>query len=109
LFDENLGLVAFPVSLYEIPEEYKEGEDTGNTYGEFVLQGAYVYTLDVEEGFELLGVITNTEDGSTYNEDTDYIDRAIRIGDYVYTVSSGKIKASDLENLQETVSIESLL
>ncbi|MFA5792244.1 MAG: beta-propeller domain-containing protein [Candidatus Gracilibacteria bacterium] len=104
LFDKNLGLIAFPVSLYEIPEEYKEGEDTGSTYGEFVLQGAYVYTLDVEEGFELLGVVTNTEDGNEYDYSKDYIQRAIRIGDYIYTISTGRVKASNLDNLQETVS-----
>lgn len=101
-FDKARGLLSFPVNVYEIPD--KTGDEyTGSTYGQQVFQGAYVYRLSLENGFEELARLTHFPEG--FNFETIYennyyqtfteqmISRIIRIGESLYTVSPGTVKA----------------
>ncbi len=113
LFDEDKGIMSFPVTLAELAEAYKEdGAQPANVYGDYVYQGAYVYDVSVEDGFKLRGRITHYTDeelaamsaNSWWYGDND-IERILYIGDYFYTVSSGMLKASMMDSLEEANSI----
>ncbi|MFH1310984.1 MAG: beta-propeller domain-containing protein [Nanoarchaeota archaeon] len=106
LFDREKELLVLPINLAEI-----KGEKTqDNQYGEFTFQGAYVYKINLEDGFKLQGRITH------YNE-TDYakmgyyfygdksISRSLYMDDTLYTFSPSMIKANDLDNLEEISSL----
>jgi len=112
-FDSSRGVFAFPVSVSEISEELKNNPDTpDNTYGDPVYQGAYFYDIDLENGLELRGRISHYEEDEIKNKAGDYwygddnVDRIIRIGETVYTVSRTAIKASELEDLTEVNKVE---
>ncbi len=102
LFDEDKGLMAFPVTL----AIQDDPEASASTSGDYVFQGAYIYDFD-ETGFDLRGTITNYEDGAIegeYWEWYDYysnISRIIYIGDTLYTIATSNIKASDIDTLEE--------
>lgn len=116
LYDATKNLLVLPVSLFEIPEEIKAKSDgyTGSTYGEFTFQGAYVYRLTLENGFEYKGRITHqtSEEMQTKSEywywgssNTD-ITRTLYIGDVLYTISSSMVKMNGLPDLEELTSLE---
>ena len=113
LFDEDKGIMSFPVTLAELAESYKEdGAQSANVYGDYVYQGAYVYDVSVEDGFELRGRITHYTDEELAEMSDNYwwygendIERILYIGDYFYTVSSGMLKASMMDSLGEANSI----
>jgi len=115
LFDREKGLLVIPVSLYEIPQEVKDEHPdyTGSIYGEFTFQGAYVYHLTLENGFEYVGRITHQSEEQqqqtgeywywgSYNTD---ITRSLYIGNVLYTISGSMVKMNDLSNLDEINSI----
>ncbi|HOS69946.1 MAG TPA: beta-propeller domain-containing protein, partial [Bacillota bacterium] len=52
LFSREKELMAFPVTVMEI-ESGGNVEDNRPVYGSFSFQGAYVYNVDLEEGFKL--------------------------------------------------------
>jgi len=152
LFDLEKGLMAFPVTVYEIPktdscsaEKYStcpstcqkicvpssctsengirictadcDGADSCKSwdvsYGKPVFDGAYVYNVSLTKGFELKGKVSHysaTEaDNLTTNGYTDYnktIQRALYIGEYLYTISPSAIKASLLSDLSDKKMIE---
>lgn len=110
LFSKSKNLMAFPVTLKEIPEDIKkstEEQSSSPQYGSFTFQGAYVYNIDLENGFKLKGRITHIpqEDyiryGQSYHRDDNYVERAMYINDTLYTLSKGKIKANKLDDLSE--------
>jgi len=104
LFSREKGLLAFPVTLYEIG-------DKGNTdlfsYGQFAYQGAYVYSLDLERGFRLRERITHLSDEDMlksgmygYNP-FKAVRRIMYAGDTLYTLSDAMLKANSLSDLKE--------
>lgn len=107
LFDKEKGIMAFPVTLAEIPDEKKNDPETSSdTYGDYIYQGAYVYNVSVENGFEFKGRITHyNEDeiaekaGYYWWGDSD-ISRILYIGNFLYTVSQAKVRANNLEDLE---------
>lgn len=108
LFDKSDGLFAFPVTVAEIKE--KTGEQS--QYGETVFQGAYVYKLDLTNGFQLKGKVTHFDaapseanDETWYNEEKT-ITRIVSIGEYLYTISLGKIKALKREDVAEVSAVK---
>ena len=112
MFDKEKGLMAFPVTVYELADEYKVDEYTGSTYGEPVYQGAYVYDVSIEDGFKLRDRVSHYSEeeialkaGYYWYGDFD-IERVLYIGDYLYTVSMGMVKANNLHDLVEVNSIE---
>lgn len=80
-------------------------------FGVFTYQGAYVYSLDPENGFQLRGRITHLSDeelkkaGNWYSSDK-FVRRSLYIGDTLYTLSDGMIKANHLSDLNEQGSLE---
>ncbi len=92
LFSKDKNLLVIPVSLTE-----------NNKYN--VFQGAYVFNLDLSNGFQLKGRISHTVE----KNETDYwyydyehtVRRTLYIADTLYTVSSKTIKMNNLSDLFE--------
>jgi uncharacterized secreted protein with C-terminal beta-propeller domain len=113
LFDKEKGLFAFPVAVAEIPESEKTDDMSGSTYGEFVFQGAYVYHVDLENGFDLQATITHWDEDEVADKSGYYwygqkdVERVLYIGDFLYTVSKEMIKANDMtDDYNEVNSVE---
>lgn len=111
LYDKARNLFAFPVTVAEVKD--KTGDKyTGSQYGETVFQGAYVYTLDLRSGFQLKGKITHYDDPGNFAQpdyywysDKNTIKRIGYIKDYLYTISTGKIKAIKRDDMSEAKSL----
>lgn len=109
LFSKEKNLLALPVNLFEL----KKGQSVINTgsnypeYGTFTYQGAYIYNIDLINGITLKGRITHKSDDQ-YIKSGQYtangynnIQRILYINDALYTISSGKVKASDINTLAD--------
>ena len=114
LFDKDRELLVIPVSLYTIDDEIKQeqGNYTGSLYGEYTFQGAYVYTLNLEEGFTLKGRVTHMDEDDMlksgfYPDYASSIMRSLYIDDYLYTISENMVKINDLTDpsLSELIAI----
>lgn len=114
LFDRSRNLFVLPILLAEIDDSRKTSEKSlrANTYGEYVYQGAYVYRLTLDKGFELRGRITHVDNpdaflksGSYYFGADDSITRSLFIDDALYTISDQRIKVNALEDLLERKAI----
>jgi len=108
LFDKSKNLLVIPVLLTEIPEEKKRSESgEANIYGTKTFQGAYVYRLTLDKGFELLGRITHAEEfketeGYYYYSDPYNVKRSLYIEDYLYTISDKMLGINHLFDLEES-------
>lgn len=103
LFDKEKNLFAFPVTLAEISDEIKnDPEASGSEYGDIVFQGSYVYGIDLENGFDLKARISHYNETEVADKSGYYwygdkdIERILYIGDFLYTVSKGMVKANDM-------------
>ncbi|MFO0781237.1 MAG: beta-propeller domain-containing protein [Candidatus Gracilibacteria bacterium] len=83
------------------------------TYGKPVFDGAYVYTVNLNDGFKLRGKVSHYSqadmDSLETNGYTNYektIQRILYIGESLYTVSQGAVKANVLSTLSEQKMIE---
>ncbi|MDQ0063463.1 beta-propeller domain-containing protein [Paenibacillus harenae] len=111
LFSKDKGLMAFPVQLHEIKnkENLKPGEFPA--YGEFTYQGAYVYKVDLKQGFTLRGTITHLTEEDLLKSGQygfDYrkaVKRILYAGDTLYTLSDSMVKANNLDSLKERGSL----
>lgn len=114
LFDKEKGILAFPVTVCDIDpstvdkNNYLAQKDPRLAYGQPVFQGAMVYSLSADQGFTLKGMITHHPAGEIgklqYAGQYDYnldISRSLYIGETLYTVSNGYLKANDLNTLAE--------
>ena len=114
LYDKDKELLVLPITLAEIPEEQKKplGEESiSPTYGEPVFQGAFVYRLTLENGFEERGRITHISDEEElkrgyYYGDEYSVKRALYIGNVLYTLSDKMLKANDLQSLEDLKEFE---
>ncbi len=112
LFDKNRNLLVIPILEAKIFREKYSGNIPPNTYGEYVFQGAYVFRVSPEEGITLRGRITHLEDQEELDKSGYYFSskytvmRSLYVGDVIYTVSSGKIKANSLTDLSEISKVE---
>ena len=115
LFDREKELLVLPVSLYEISDEIKEQNNgyTGSIRGRFTFQGAFVYKLSLENGFEFRGRITHRDDEPLDNDYYWYwgssssdISRLLYIDNVLYTISGDIVKMNSLDDLSEINSIE---
>ena len=119
LFDREKELLIIPVSLYEIPQEvkdrYAENNGTEELFGQFTFQGAYVYRLSLDNGFEYKGRITHQTPEEIQQQTDGYywywgssntdITRTLFIGDVIYTVSESMVKMNNLNDLSDIESI----
>ena len=93
LFSKEKNIIAFPVSI---------SEETGVYRTKLKFQGAIVYGLDLEKGFELKGKISHQEIEEGYL-DYDYkkeVERIIYVNDSLYTLSQSLIKATDMNTME---------
>jgi len=103
LFSKEKELLAFPVTVYSLSSEEKANRRIQD-YGRFSFQGAYVYRLNLQEGFVLDSTITHltAEDslkaGHDWYDSEKNIRRILTIGDTLYTVSNSLIKSQRLED-----------
>ncbi|MFC0216344.1 beta-propeller domain-containing protein [Paenibacillus chartarius] len=106
LFDKERGLLAFPVAVREVKADGGGAKDP-HAYGNLTFQGAYVYSLDLNRGFQWKGGITHMTEQDQLKAGYDGYDplhavrRALYIGDTLYTVSDGSVKANRLDTLTE--------
>ena len=110
LFDKEKELLAFPVTVMEVPEEQKGANAWA--YGQFAYQGAYIYQLNLKDGFKLRGKITHlsAEDllkagYRSYDQESE-VKRILYIGDTLYTLSEGMVKANSLVDLVERKAVQ---
>jgi len=103
LFDKDEKLLAFPVTVTEV----KGDKGSATAWGEFVFQGAYVYSFSVDTGFSLRGKITHLDNedylksGHGWYRSEKDIYRVLYIGDTLYTVSDSMIMANDLSTMAQ--------
>ena len=114
LYSPEKQILALPIRLAELSPEVKNNpERQGNEYGDFTFQGAYVYKLTLDKGFQLIGRVTHHEDdqaalksGYYWGQyDTD-IQRVLYVGDTLLTVSNDKIGLNGLFDLKQRGSID---
>jgi len=107
LFSKEKNLLAFPVTVMEATDS----AGTVPGYGQFSFQGAYVYNLDLKDGFQLKGRITHlTKDdylkaGHYSFDGRKQVQRILYIKDALYTLSQGIFKACDINTLKEIKSL----
>lgn len=104
LFDKEKGIFAFPVTIAEISDEVKNDPATPVwTYGESVFQGAYIYNVSLDKGFELKGKVSHFNDyQKEFKDNWEYgkeIKRILYIGNNFYTVSGAKVMANGMSDL----------
>ena len=97
LFSKEKNIIAFPISVIE-------GGEYSST--KLTFQGAIIYGLNLEEGFSLRGKITHISNGYQEYDYTKAIERIIYIGENLYTLSKGMIKATNMETMQELSVVE---
>ena len=95
LFDREKELLAIPVQVAE----------HNNSTGEYkeLFQGAYVYNLNLLEGFKLKGKLSHTTKEANsmgyYYDWNKSIQRILYIEDYLYTLSNNRIMIHDIKYL----------
>ncbi|MEL7566182.1 MAG: beta-propeller domain-containing protein [Dehalobacterium sp.] len=110
LFSREKNLMAFPVTVMEIKNKTSVQNNIPE-YGEIAYQGAYVYQVDLTKGFVLKGAITHLDPedlvkaGYNWYSSNRNVERIIYIGDTLYTLSKGMIKAHSLNDLKEITSM----
>jgi len=103
LFNKAKGLLAFPITVAKVAS----GSDK-SAYGQTVFEGAYIYNVDLKNGFTLKAKKTHYDsdtqliiNGDYYYDYTKKINRIVYIDDELYTISQSMIKAYDLDNLND--------
>ncbi len=88
LFSREKNLLVIPITLSE-----------GGKWNAW--QGAYVFNLDLDNGFVLKGRITHTNESGAYYDYQSQIRRSLYIDNVLYTVSNKMIKMNNLVDLNE--------
>jgi uncharacterized secreted protein with C-terminal beta-propeller domain len=107
LFDKQKELLVIPVSLTEYG--YVDGAGKEDALQGGFWQGAYVFKLTLADGFELRGGITHQENATSAPYLIDYnasVNRALYIGNTLYTVSNAKVKLNSLADLSPIAEIK---
>ncbi len=111
LFSREKELMAFPVTVMEIEDGKKVKPGNMPAQGSFTFQGAYIYGINLKEGFKLKARISHISE-EEYNKSGDgwygsnkNVERIIYIGDDIYTISKAMIKANDIKDMKEKGSL----
>lgn len=108
LFDKDKNLMVLPILLAEIKGEKTEADQ----YGDYVYQGAYVYNVTLQNGFDLRGRVTHYDDSAVFDQSGYYfegeysIERSLYIDNVLYTLSDKRLKLNDLNVLNELKKID---
>lgn len=109
LFDKERGLLSFPVSVYKFSgDPLKQGDQPAALP---VFQGAYVYSLSLSGGFFHRGMITHYDPTDTSSPGFYYgggkdIQRVVRIGESLYTISNAQVRSNALGTLAAQGKVE---
>jgi uncharacterized secreted protein with C-terminal beta-propeller domain len=120
LFDQTKNLLVIPVSLAIVDNSTLEqyGQSKASAYGTTVWQGAYVFSLTLNNGFTLKGTITHidssllnnqgqlTDSNTFYNTQNQWVTRSLYIGNILYTISNSEVKLNSLTDLSEIAQIK---
>jgi inhibitor of cysteine peptidase len=104
LFDKAKNLLVIPIrQVTTVPVVQK-----GGYYGsrQQVWYGAYVFGVTPKDGFELSGTVKHgSAEGGYYwyGSSANEVKRSLYIGNDLYTISSAKIVATDLANVNTTI------
>ena len=109
LFSKEKELIAIPVNNYNEDFEVEESSDTGAEISDFnykskdyVGEGYFVYNVNLEDGFNLKGIINHEKSKSVYYY---YYDSRLLRGLYIdndlFTVSEDMLKVHTLDKLEE--------
>jgi inhibitor of cysteine peptidase len=104
LFDKQMDLLVIPVTVAKIDPSQYPNEVPDNAYGTQVWQGVYVYNITLADGLVLKGNITHA-DNPGLPPNTLFVNRALYIGNVLYTVSQGKIELNSLVDLSPITEI----
>lgn len=113
LFSKEKNLLAFPVTVMEIKDKKEKMDNRGfPEYGTFEFQGAYVYNVDLKNGFKLKARISHIsadeyeKAGNYWYNGKNNVERILYISNNLYTLSKGMFKAHDLGGFKEIGSLE---
>lgn len=110
LFDKEKQLLVIPITLAEIDKSEYPNEIPPYAYGKTTFQGAYVFSINSNEGIKLKGSITHSDTDEIkekgYYDYLTKISRSLYMDGILYTISTKKVKANDLNDLDELNSIE---
>ena len=120
LFDQTKNLLVIPVSLAIVDNSTlgQYGQSKASAYGTTVWQGAYVFSLTLNNGFTLKGTITHidssllnsqgqlTDSINFYNTQNQWVTRSLYIGNILYTISNSEVKLNSLTDLSEIAQIK---
>lgn len=107
LFDREKELLVIPMTVAELkPGQPKSME------GEFTFQGAYVYNINLDDGFDLRGKITHYENDEAFKKAGYYfrgdysIKRSLYIDDVLYTLSDSRLQLNDLSIMEKLKALD---
>src|SRR5256712_6146372 len=97
LFDRSLNLLVIPVEIAQI----QSAPSNQWAYGTMVFQGAYVFSVTVQNGIVFRGGITHLLSGELpkWTNSSLFVKRALSIGNVLYTVSDNKVMMNNLSDL----------
>src|SRR2546428_3987245 len=97
LFDRSLNLLVIPVEIAQI----QSAPSNQWAYGTMVFQGAYVFSVTVQNGIVFRGSITHLPAGElpNWNNSSLFVKRALYIGNVLYTVSDNMVMMNNLSDL----------
>jgi uncharacterized secreted protein with C-terminal beta-propeller domain len=108
LFEKDRGLLSFPVLVTKIPDGQPKNAEANP-----VFQGAYVYNLSLKNGFTLKGTITHYDDPDVFTKSGGYwynigrdIDRIVRVGNSLITLSQASVRSHTESSLKEEGKVE---
>lgn len=107
LFDKDRELLIIPMTVAEL----KPGQ-AKNMQGEYTFQGAYVYDINLKDGFDLRGRVTHYDDDEAFKKSGYYfrgdssIKRSLYIEDVLYTLSNNRLQLNDLDDLERLKVLE---
>jgi len=107
LFSADRKLMALPVTVMEVDRKQHSATSLTNIppYGSFAFQGLYVYNIDLAQGIKYRGRITHLDpadyqkSGDVWPTNDRNINRAIYIGNALYTLSPAAVKTNSLTDL----------
>ncbi|MCP3684835.1 MAG: hypothetical protein GY861_19390 [bacterium] len=107
LFDKERELLVVPMTVAELQQGQSKSDQ-----GEYTFQGAYVYDINLEDGFDLRGRVTHYEDDEAFKKSGYYfrgdssIKRSLYIEDVLYTLSESRLQLNDLDSLERLEVLE---
>ncbi|HEX4920769.1 MAG TPA: beta-propeller domain-containing protein, partial [Candidatus Bathyarchaeia archaeon] len=103
LFDQSLNLLVVPVEI-----AHAQANTTYPwAYNPPVWQGAYVFSVSIQNGIVFRGGITQLPSGQlpSYQNSNLFINRSLYIGSVLYTVSNGMVMMNSLADLSQLGSV----